>query len=73
MASKNIDHLDRVEGFSDTEFKLLPRTKTGDILQFSTAFIWVSKKQEALLSNDDTARLFDYKEDLDCMMSEFLS
>jgi len=66
-----MDYLDRTKKFTNKEFKNLPLDCNGDIIDLSTAFIWLTESQKSLLSDDDSSRLFDYQEELDCLMSEF--
>jgi len=57
------DHLDRKKPFTNAEFKALKRNADGDIVDMSTAFIWMTKGQIAQLSDDDSSRYHEHQEE----------
>ncbi len=63
--------LDRIEAFTDAEFKALPRNADGDIIDLYVVFVWLTPEQVDALTGDDCSRVDDYKEELRCMVAEF--
>ena len=66
----SIDHLDRTVNFTNKEFKDLNRTPDGDVVDLSTAYIWLTDPQKEQLSEDDHSRLFDYEEEMNILMAQ---
>jgi hypothetical protein len=60
----------RTKKFTNAEFSALERNADGDVLELSSAFIWMTKSQSEKLSGDDYSRFDDYQEEMRCMIAE---
>jgi hypothetical protein len=58
---------------TDAEFNALARNTDGDVINLSLAYPFITAAQRERLTGDDSSRMFDLDEELECLYREALA
>ena len=64
--------IERTKSFSNAEFNALSRNPSGEIINLSDHFVWLTDKQIDRLHDDDWSRVLELQEEIEIMKAEFL-